>query len=131
VRRNNSHAVKNYLKGMNWKHIPIRYEIHHLLPVKDGGDDKFDNLVCMCSCDHLDVTTVQNMKEPSDYLLKIKEKIENKWIQKKINREIFEDKPDFLTSDQLENFFRDIKMIENLLINGRTGKYIAENFDGL
>jgi 5-methylcytosine-specific restriction endonuclease McrA len=41
--------------------VPDRYEVHHILPLDDGGTNAFDNLILIRkSCEHTALTAYQN-----------------------------------------------------------------------
>lgn len=41
--------------------VPPKYEVHHIIPLDDGGDNAFDNLILIrSSCEHSALTAYQN-----------------------------------------------------------------------
>jgi hypothetical protein len=41
--------------------VPQRYEVHHIIPLDDGGDNALDNLILIrSSCEHSALTAYQN-----------------------------------------------------------------------
>ncbi len=49
------------VEGMLDGEVPGRYEVHHILPLDDGGTNTFDNLILIRkSCEHTALTAYQN-----------------------------------------------------------------------
>ncbi|MDD9942479.1 MAG: HNH endonuclease signature motif containing protein [Myxococcales bacterium] len=49
------------IRQMEFGEVPPRYQVHHILPIDDGGDNAFENLVLIrASCEHSALTAYQN-----------------------------------------------------------------------
>ena len=94
-------------------------EAHHIIPIVCGGDDSYDNLICVCQCCHARLTPRRILTK-----LGIKNVQEN-------NRRIIESKKKIVEDEMLKNSFKTALYEKIEEYTEKYGAGIATLFDAI